>query len=307
MLDRLEALAARWPVLATPVAVQRRFGEVHGSYLAAAVTLAAFLSLFPLLLVAIAVLGFLGETTETLAADVVEGLGLPPDGPAAELVEGTMSTARESRRAASLTGLLGLLWTGLGLVSALQYAYNSAWQVTGRGLRDKAVGLGWLVGAALLFASSLAVTTAIGVLPGGLAPLQLGVGLGLSFGLFLWTAKVLCHRDVGWRALVPGAVLGAVGLEALKLVGSIYVPRAVASSSALYGSIGVVFAVLAWLWVFGRLVVYSAVLNVVRWEQRHGTVSIEVRAPKLPGATPLEGTRSGETTVAAEPPAKADA
>ena len=44
---------------------------------------------------------------------------------------------------------------------------------------------------------------------------------------------------------------GAIGLEVLKLVGTVYVPRAVASSSALYGSLGVVFAILAWLAIGG--------------------------------------------------------
>ena len=45
-----------------------------------------------------------------------------------------------------------------------------------------------------------------------------------------------------------------------------------ASSSDLYGPVGVVFAVLGWLLVFGRLVVYSAIVEVVLWEERHGTV-----------------------------------
>jgi membrane protein len=293
VLDRLEAFAARWPWLATAVAVQRRFGDVQGGYLAAAVTLFAFLSLFPLILVAIAVLGFLGEGSGDLTADAVELLGVPPEGAAAEAIDTAISTAQQSRRVASVTGLLGLLWAGLGLVAALQYAFNSVWQVKGRGLKDKVVGLAWLVGAAALFAASFAATTVVRFLPAAVAPLNLAVGLALSFGLFLWTAKVVCHRDVGWRPLMPGAALGAVGLEVLKVVGGIVVPRIVASSSALYGSIGVVFALLAWLFVFSRLVVYSATLNVVRWEQRNGTVAVELRVPRLPGVVPLEATRAG--------------
>ena len=47
-------------------------------------------------------------------------------------------------------------------------------------------------------------------------------------------------------------------------MGSIYVPRLVASSQALYGTLGIVFATLAWLLFFGRLLVYANVLNVVR-------------------------------------------
>ncbi len=74
-----------------------------------------------------------------------------------------------------------------------------------------------------------------------------------------------------------------------------------ASSSALYGSIGIIFAIVAWLLFFGRLIVYTASLNVVLWERGHGTVTVELRGPSLPGAAPSGATRSGEMTTA--PPA----
>lgn len=276
-------LGERRPALVTAWNVHKRFGELNGGYLASAITLSSFLSLFPLLLVAIAVIGFFSADDPTLARDTVKFLGLSGSSEAATIVTDAIETAEDSRAAASIVGTIGLLWSGLGLVAALQYVYDTVWQVTGRGMKDKLVGLLWLVGGAVLFASSFAVTSVIGALPGFLAPVNLVVGIGLSFGLFIWTAKVLPHRDIGFKALVPGAVVGAVGLEILKVLGGIYVPRAVASSSAMYGSIGVVFAILAWLLFFGRLVVYSAVVNVVRWEEEHGTVVIDIRVPNLPG------------------------
>src|SRR5688500_10002804 len=59
MKDRLLGpLAARWPWFAAVLRVQDRFDEVHGGYLAAAVTMAAFTSIFPLLLVTVGVVGF---------------------------------------------------------------------------------------------------------------------------------------------------------------------------------------------------------------------------------------------------------
>jgi uncharacterized BrkB/YihY/UPF0761 family membrane protein len=85
----------------------------------------------------------------------------------------------------------------------------------------------------------------------------------------------------------------------LKVLGGIYVPRAVASSSALYGSLGVVFAILAWLFFFARLVLYSSILNVVLWERSHGTVTIELDVPNIPGRDmKVEGTRSGDAVSA---------
>ena len=47
------------------------------------------------------------------------------------------------------------------------------------------------------------------------------------------------------------------------------------------------FAVLAWLLFFGRLVVYASVVNVVRWEEDHGTVTVEIELPRVPGEVPL--------------------
>jgi membrane protein len=279
--------------------VQERFGEVKGGYLAGAVTLAAFLSVFPLLLLGVSVLGFFSSGNPDLATTLLENLGVPSGSDIADLVREALATAEESRRGASVVGLVGLLWSGLGLVSALQYAYDSAWQVTGRGIRDKALGFLWLVGAALLFAASFALTAATQFLPWFLAPVEIVLALAVAFFMFLWAEKLLPNRDIGWRPLVPGAIAGMIGFEVLKVVGSMYVPRAVSSSSALYGSSGVVFAILAWLFFFGRLVVYSTVLNVVLWERTHGTVTIDLEVPSLPGreAEPV-ATRSGDAIPA---------
>lgn len=300
MLDelkgRMRALRARWGWLDAAVQVQERFGELQGGQLAAAITLAAFLSIFPLILVAVALLGFFSDGRPEITNDILDLLAIPPGGEAAETVGDAIATARESRRTASIVGVAGLLWSGLGLVAALQYAYNSAWQVKGRGIRDKAFGLVWLVGSGLVFLSSFAVTAALRILPGFLAPLQILVGLALGVALFLWASRILPNRDVGMRALLPGALLGAIGFETLKLVGSLVVPQTVARSSALYGSIGVVFAILAWLFFFGRLIVYTAVVNVVLWERRHGTVNVEIAVPNLPGPEDPQATRAGEAT-----------
>ena len=205
-----------------------------------------------------------------------------------------MDAAEESRKAASVVGLAGLLWAGLGVVNSLQYAWNSAWQVPGRGIRDRAVGLGWLAGAGLLFVGSFVLSAVSQWLPWYLAPLGVAAGFATGVTLWLWTAHTLPNRKVGWRPLLPAAVVGAIGFEVLKLIASVVVPRVVASSSALYGPLGVVFALLAWLLVFGRLVVYAAVIEVVLWEERHGTVELTLEVPARPGLAAVGATRAGE-------------
>lgn len=293
MRDRLLGpLARRWRWFATVLKVQDRFDEVHGGYLAAAVTLAAFMSIFPLLLVTVAVVGFLSIDSD-LPTEIIGRLGLT--GSAAEAVLDAIAVAQKSRRGALGFGTVGLLWSGLGMVAALQYAFDNVWQVKGRGLKDKLGGLLWLVGSVVILVVSFGLTAVLNIVP-WLAPVSILLGVVVNFALWLWTLKALLNIEVPWRALVPGAVLGAVGLEVLKLVGSIYVPRAVGASSALYGSIGVVFAILAWLFFFGRLAVYVAVVNVVRWEEEHGTITVEIELPRPPHAdvVPVEATRAGE-------------
>jgi len=126
-----------------------------------------------------------------------------------------------------------------------------------------------------------------------LVPVSLLVGFALTTVLFCWTYSVLGNRTVGWRVHLPGALLVAVGFEILKVVGSVYLPRAISGSSALYGSIGVVFATLAWLAFYARLIVYGAALNVVRYEDRAGTVTVEMEVPRVEGEVPLSATRGG--------------
>ncbi len=301
----LDKIATKLPFLKPVAAVQRRYGDVGGNQLAAAFTLQAFLSVFPLILAGLAVLGFMAAHSHgvtsgitgkgDLAGRLVDQLGL--QGESAKMMTDAVGAAERSRKAASIVGFLGLLWSGLGLVAALQFAFNSVWQVKDRGMKDKAFGLAWLGGAAVLFVGGAAVTTVLRWLPGFLAPVGILVTFAVSLGLWLWTLRVLPNTKLPWRALLPGALLGAVGLEILKVVGAYYVPKAVASSSALYGSLGIVFAVLAWLLIFGRLVVYSAVLNVVRYEQQRGTIRAVIEAPPVPDVRPLAD-RSGRLAAA---------
>lgn len=282
---------ARFGWLDTAMAVNERFGAIGGGPLAASIGLAGFLSLFPLLLVLIALVGFLASGDATFATRLVNDLGL--EGQAAETFTESIQTAEGSRRAASVIGFGGLLLSSLGVVAALQTAVNAAWQTVGRGLIDKLVGLGWLAGAGTLFLLTLAAGPLMRVLPGPAIVAGSALSVAVTTAILIWAYGFLGNQPLPWRAHLPGAVLGAIGFEVLKLVGSFYVPRAVASSSALYGSIGVVFAVLAWLMLYARFFVYGAVLNVHRWEQQRGTVTVDVQVPRMDGQVPLSATRGG--------------
>jgi membrane protein len=298
----LDVIARRVPWLAPVVTVHQRVGAIGGGPLAASLALAGFLSLFPLVLVGIAVLGFVSAGDIEFSSQVVDDLGL--EGEAADQILSAIHTAEDSRRTASLVGFAGLVWAGLGVVGALEVALNAPWQVTGRGLTSRLVGAGWLLGAGLLFLGSLALSPLLAVLPGPAAVSTLVLGFAIDVVLFLWMFWTLTNVHVPWRVHVVGALVGGVGLEALKLVGGVLVPRTVASSSALYGSLGVVFAILAWLLLSARLVIYAAATNVVRYESRHGTLTVDLEVPNIEGAVPVETTRGGAVAETVEEDAR---
>ena len=88
------------------------------------------------------------------------------------------------------------------------------------------------------------------------------------FGWWLLVSLQLPHRGTSWRALVPGAILVAVGLELLSDVGAYLIATRVDSSQSAYGVLGVAAGLLFTLFVVSRIVVAAAVVNVTIWDGR---------------------------------------
>ncbi len=304
-MERLRALGERWRWLGTALEVQTRVGETNGGSVASATTVQLFVALFPLILVSIAALGFVTSNDATVTEDIIDGLGLT--GSASDSVQDAIATAQDSRRAATVVGVLGLLWSGLGVTTAVSMAVRTPWQRKIEGIKTKGFGLVWLLVGAVTLGGAIGAGALLNRTPEAVPRPVVTVGLilvgiGLELGFFLWTFWILGDRRAGWRSFIPGAVVGALGLEVLKLVGTVVVPRMVASSSSLYGPIGVVFAIIAWLTIFSKLIVYASALNAVRYEEDHGFTTLEIRAPRFEGEIPVEADRGG-AVVDVEPAA----
>ena len=239
-----------------------RYRQLRGREEAAAITLYGLFALFALAVLAIAVLGFMSASDEDIAHRIAEGLGL--HGSAADLVVESVTRAQDTRAATTVIGLVGLIWVGSSFAVTVASAYDNAWGVEPqRFARARLVGLLWLLGAGLLIVAGAVLTGTIAHLPWLVAPLVLLASIAVNVVLWLWTSWILPHRKVPLRPLLPAALFGAVALEVLKVVGVFVVPRLVSKSSALYGTVGVFFALIAWLWVFGRVVVFVTILETL--------------------------------------------
>lgn len=266
-------------VLTNLLAVQGRFGADRGGYLAAAITYYGFLSLFPLLLLAGAVVGFV-LAADPGAQDVwVRRLSGALPG-LEDLVGRNLQALVEGRAAAGALGLAGLLWSGLGATQAAGYGVSRVFRVDPYAsfLRLKLWALGTTIVLGSLGLLGLGLVAVAGNLPvligvGGI-PLRLGsvaLAFGVDVALFLIAYRVLTQRSgPRFGLLWPGALLAAALWTLLKVIGTWYVARTVAGATAVYGTFAGTVGVLLLLFLAAQVLLYGAELNAVLIERRNG-------------------------------------
>jgi uncharacterized BrkB/YihY/UPF0761 family membrane protein len=241
--------------------------RVGGSLLACAVAYRIFLWLLPMSLVLTAGLGFASAADGDAPGQVADGLGLSRY--VVSSVGDASAEARSGRWLLLAVGLFGLYTAGTGGAKAIRAVHARAWAVPAGRPRRRILAAVAFTGVAL----GAALVTAVGAWVGHESPVA-GVSVRVSIvGIYalLWLAASmgLPHaEDVRWRDLVPGAILLAVGGQVLHLVSVFYLADRIESASELYGALGAASAVLLWLYLIGRLVVGSAVLNATLWARR---------------------------------------
>lgn len=267
VLERIDVVQRRRPWLAFPVAVLKKFGDDRASRLAALVSYYGFFSLFPLLLVLTTGLGFVLSGNETLRGEIVDTIlqQFPKMG---GRIEDSIGSLRGSGLGLTV-GVAGLMWTGMGVMSALQDAMNTVWGVPIKRQpnfwkkRLRALAMLAVFGLGFLLAS---LSTNLGRIE-HLADFGTGgavLSLLFDFALFLLAFRVLTERDdLGWGAFVPGAAVGAVGWFLLQWLGGYYVARAVHGAISTYGFFAVVLGLLSWMHILAQWVVFSSEVNVV--------------------------------------------
>ncbi len=253
-----------------PYLVYRLFADVQGNRLAGAVTFFGFLALFPLLTVALAIA--LATLSDSRVHQLQEKIAEQLPGLSDSL---DLNAMVANAGAVGLVSGLLLLISGLGWVDTMRGAVRTVWRLPDEGgnpvlvkARDCVVLLGLgVVCLASLAASALATTLAHRIadwlgLDGGIGRwllsalgfvIAVGAGL-LLFGYLLGPFPRI--RGQRRRALLQGALIGAVGFEVLKLALSSYLGSVAGRS--LYGAFGVPVALLLWIDFVSRLLMYCA-------------------------------------------------
>lgn len=261
--QRLVAFEARLPGASAARGFYVRDRRHAGSVLAAGLAFRIFLMLLPLYLLASSALGFLADRTGRSITAVESTLRL--GGSLAKVMNSSAAEAHDGRWFLLLTGLVLLVYTLDSVVRALRLVHVVAWQEQPARASSLPTALAGLLLIAMLLWGALA-SVLVARLP-NLGPLIGAVLIAALGATWLLLSTLLPHGSAPWRALIPGAVVVALGLGAMHLVSSYYIPHKLSSTSQLYGTLGVAATVMTWLFLGCRLIVAATVLNALRWER----------------------------------------
>jgi YihY family inner membrane protein len=251
------------------VGIVVKYREDRGQQYAALLSYYGFISMFPLLLLFVAILSVLLEESPSLRDKIIDSIlgRLPVLG---TQINDEIDGGLQVHGALFVVGAVALLWAGLKVVRHAQDAFNDQWDVPPLeqpSMVIKAVRgtLTLLVLGAGIVAATI-VTGLAAFLP-DLGGSQRFVGALIAIvanTLFLFASyEILTQPRIGFRALFPGAVVGGTLLWLLQLVGGNYVTRVVANASDVYGAFAGVFGLLIWIALLARVVLLSGELNVV--------------------------------------------
>jgi membrane protein len=258
----------------------KAFYDDQMTHHAAALTYYALMSLFPAVLLALSLLGLIGQYPETYNA-IVHYLRDVAPASVVDPVDRSLREALQSKGTAATTLVVGIVVAFYGMTGALEAArraLNVVFELEGTGrsfLRRKSVDV--LLALALMV---LVLASLIMVFVGGrLSHDLLGfVGLGstaadvwdvarwpgaalvamLVFALIYYVTPDIEHR--GFRWLTPGAAVGVVLWLIASLAFSRYVSD-VANVGVVYGTFTGAILLVGWLWLTNVALLYGAELN----------------------------------------------
>jgi uncharacterized BrkB/YihY/UPF0761 family membrane protein len=280
---RVEASRDRVPPVDLALQVYERDRDVAGPLLAGAIAFRLFLWSIPFTLAMVLILSFISDIATKAPDQLAREAGL--GGYLVTTVAEATATSNQARWLLVLAGLWALLVASRSLTKTLRASYALAWRV--RFPRGGITRLTVKVGGTFVGLVTVSMVAA------ALRARTSGPGLWIMllmivvfFSTWLWVTADLPHAGVPWTALAPGALLVAVGTQALYLLSVLwYVPRA-ASATSEYGALGLAILLLGWLFILGRLMVAAAVVNATLWARRSaaadGADSAEPSADRAP-------------------------
>jgi membrane protein len=244
-------------------------------WLGAALAYYTVFSLAPLLIILIAIVGFVYGPAAAQARLIGQLQAVV--GPESASLVGSMVTSAyrsNSDVIATLIGVGTLVFGALGVFGQLQAAINTIWDVkpskvfaVRRLLRDRLVSLGMVLGTGFLLLLSLVASTALVAVSGYVgtllpAPAIVLAGANLAFWLAVSTLlfgvlfKFLPDAPVGWSDVWHGAALTSLLFTAGRVAIAWYLGAG--TITTVYGTAGSLAVLLVWIYYSAQILLFGA-------------------------------------------------
>ena len=252
-----------------------KFLEDKGSLLAAAVAYYLLFSIFPFALAMIAITGFFMESA-SFENQVINALGnLIPV--ARGMLEQNLHEVVNARAETGIIAILAFTWSASSFFNALRNALNKAWGINSGAsfFKGRAIDITMLLGSFVLllvyiwlsigiriihsahyhseyfkFLNSNIVSSTIFTLASSL----------LAFLLIMLLYKFIPSVRPRWGDIWPGALMATVSVEIIRF-GFIWYINNFSRYNLVYGSIGAVIALLAYIYLSAWALLFFAKLS----------------------------------------------
>jgi YihY family inner membrane protein len=264
------------------IATLQRFSADDGGSYAGALTYYAFFSIFPLLLLAAAMLGYVVADDPALRADLIkQGLKTVPILRDAFEPDG-MDTIIQNRGRIALTAAALALYSGSGAVVALEHALNKLHRVENEPgfLAKRLRSVKWLgflgalsllaIGAGSLAGFAEDVSDGQTAIKVGLTAGALVIAVGINTVAFASAYKFLPAVKSTWREVWPGAVVAAVLFQALNFGGTAYLARGETARNDTFGTFAAAATLLVASYLIAQITLLAAEVNLVLADREEG-------------------------------------
>jgi membrane protein len=275
-----------------------KFFADRGTHLAAMVAYFALLSFVPLIFLALSLFGL---SHRAGASDFfIKELKHAFPGTSVDHIVNLVRRVQNNALALGIIGGVGLIWSSLSFFSALESALNIVYGLPNRRfLHGKGIAAVLAISVlVMLFVSLVVGAFGFTVLQhhlGGFADssaLAYVVSVGASLlGVFVFLLAVyrwLPNTTVDWSEALPGAVTGAVVLEASFQVLPIFVRHA--SVNLTLRTLGGPAILIVWLYVMANVIVFGGEINW--WWRERRRERAEARELHEPGGSAPPSTHS---------------
>ena len=274
--SKIDGFREKWPWFDHVMHMNERYGEQGGNQFAAGITYFSVLSLFPLIMLIVAVAAMVLAGTQALLVKLLAKVSASGDGGLGDTLADIINTAISQRGSVFGIGLVLTVWTGLGWIGNLRMGVSAMWKVPGAAdsfIKGKISDLIALVGLLLSLIVAFAVTaigsggftwriiqnlnldhiTGIRVVVYILATL---VALAANWVVMFWLLMFFPRAHVPRPAAVRGAIIGAIAFEIFKQFATVFFNNTTSNpAGAAFGPIIGVMVLLYFVW---RITLYCS-------------------------------------------------